>query len=250
MENFGLLKKFCHHEGLFLSKSARDTNNGELLCLEVRTLEPRGKGVIFTKTKWYRQGTISREKVLNLLSYEFFESVGIPLVSEAYWVGVPVQEKPQQPKIHKNLEHPQKPVRRQPIAVPQAAVDAELDQILDNALEETDLEEGETTEETHLGEGAPPVRDFMDMMNLAGQIPDQSLQGMMSAFATPGGLAQMGNLLQNPGFLGFISPVMTAMMANMPKPKAKEENGGGGPTDQDQPLDPVDPTELPEAEEV
>lgn len=242
-----MLKKFCHHEGLFLSKSARDTNNGELLCLEVRTLEPRGKGVIFTKTKWYRQGTISREKVLNLLSYEFFESVGIPLVSEAYWVGVNVQEKSQQSKII------QKPIRKQPIAVPQAAVDAELDQILDNALEETDLEEGETIGDCdgfQVTEGQPPVRNFMDMMNLAGQVPDQSLQGMMSAFATPGGLAQVGNLLQNPAVLGFISPMMTAMMASMPKPKAREENGGGEPTNQDQPLDPVDPTELPEAEEV
>jgi hypothetical protein len=228
------------------------------LCLEVRTLEPRGKGVIFTKTKWYRQGSISREKVLNLLSYEFFESAGIPLVSESYWVGVPVQEKPQQPKIHKNLEgvrpqgeHFQKPVRRQHIAVPQAAVDAELDQILDNALEETDLEEGETIGDRdgfQVTEGQPPVRDFMDMMNLAGQIPDQSLQGMMSAFATPGGLAQMGNLLQNPGFLGFISPVMTAMMANMPKPPnsgSKEEKGDEELTEQ-----PLDPAELPVAEEV
>lgn len=249
MENFSLLKKFCLRENLFVSKTTRDTNNGEFLCLEVRWLEQRGHGVLFTKTKWFPKNTISREKVLNLLSYQFFKSFGIPIVSESYWTGAPapVPKSQPQPKI-------QKRVKRQPAQNLQSSFDAELDQILDGAIEDY-KEEGATVEDSRLADGVPPVHNFMDMMNLAGQIPDQSFQGMMSAFSTPGGLAQVGNLLQNPAVLGLLSPIMTSMMQAIPKPPGSmpkdDEEQTDHPSKDGQPLvQPLDSTDLPEAEEV
>jgi hypothetical protein len=69
------LKKFCKNEGLFIQKIIRDTNNGKLVTLEIRTLKPPGKGVVFLKSKWCLTGEMAPEKMLDVIALEFFDSM-------------------------------------------------------------------------------------------------------------------------------------------------------------------------------
>lgn len=233
MTEFRLLKKFCLSEGLHLSKSAKDTNNGELVSMEVRALDSRGGAkIVFSKTKWYPRGVVSREKVLNLLSYECFESLGVPVVNERYWVASEESAlRPAMPPVARvnKLAETLRNLPKEGKHSPSPSLDDQIDQILENGPADTGETEGEGT----IAETAPPVNNFMDMMGLMGQVQDQSPQGMFAALSTPGGLSQIGSLLKDPQFLNFASPMISMMAGGMfPKPpsgypKAGEDNEGG-----------------------
>lgn len=203
---YATLKKFCHQEGFYHIKPNRDTNNGVLVLLEVRTSKTPGQGVIFSKVKWFKKGCNVKDNILNLLAYEFFESVGVPLVNHDYWL-VSGSETKSQKKIK--------------ISTPKVDLEQTktFDDQLDDALAEAeaDFEATEEVGEEKSGVATvkPPATNPMafmgDFAKMMGGIQDQSLPGLMSALSTPGGLEQVGALLQNPMMNQMMSMTLGSM---------------------------------------
>lgn len=228
---YATLKKFCHQEGFYHIKPNRDTNNGVLVLLEVRTSKTPGQGVIFSKVKWFKKGCNVKDNILNLLAYEFFESVGVPLVNHDYWL-VSGSETKSQKKVK--------------VAASKVEADVEktFDDQLDDALAEAEAEDLASLEEEKSGVATvkPPATNPMDFFGgfakMMGGIQDQSLPGMMAALSTPGGLEQVGALLQNPMMNQMMSMTLGSMF-QAPKGVVQENMGDTDET-----------AEIPEAIEV
>lgn len=209
---YATLKKFCYQEGFYHIKPNRDTNNGVLVLLEVRTSKTPGQGVIFSKVKWFKKGCNVKDNILNLLAYEFFESVGVPLVNQDYWLASENEPKPQKkPKV--KVTTPKMDLEQ---------VEKTFDDQLDDALAEAEADVAETEvaedvreEKSGVATAKPPVTNPMafmgDFAKMMGGIQDQSLPGMMAALSTPGGLDQVGSLLQNP----MMNQMMSAVLGGM-----------------------------------
>jgi len=194
MNAFEALKAFCTKEGLFYAKFERDTNNGKLVTLQVSSVHKMsksfGKFSIFRKSKWCASESANIEKMIQMLSADFFTEVGVSTFNVDYWgVGQEAEEKtPSQPK--------KKKVKKQKKAV---GLDKQIDKILS--------EEG--SDET------PESEDLSETLgNLVGGISDKSPAGLFEALSTEGGLEEVGRLLQNPNMTKMISPMM-AMMGGM-----------------------------------
>lgn len=200
---YATLKRFCHQEGFIYTKRARDTNNGVLVLLEVRTGKAEGQGAIFSKVKWFKQTSNLKDNIFNLLAFEFFEAIGVPLVNSEYWlVGT----------------KPQKKITPQKIEIKEALT---FEEQLDEALAEAEDEPEPTRENTvEIKNPADPTKVLGDFSKMMSGIEDQSFNGLMTALSTPGGLAQVGGLLQNPMF----SQIMSGMMGGLAVPPAAQVN--------------------------
>lgn len=209
-----VLKSFCLQEGLPLPiRRVKDTNNGFFACLEVRT---NNSDVIFSKTKWVKSSLISKDKVFNLLAFEFLESVGVPLVNDSYWLTTtPDLENGQTPDkedlVERKIKSPTKPKGQKPKASkpkrrimvvpenPEDQFDKALDEALDDALNDYAVRSEDSDEQNKVELPQNAMMDALGpFLKMASGIKDQSPQGFFEAMTTEGGLTQLGSLLQNP----------------------------------------------------
>ena len=210
---YSILKKFCHQEGLYHTKRPKDTNNGSFVFLEVRTNKTEGQGVIFSKVKWFMKGCVVKNNIFNLLAFEFFEAVGVSLVNSEYWLTSKREVKPQKrSEIGPGVE------------IDERTFDDQLDDALAEAEAEAELGEvdDQTKSPTVKAPETNPMSFLGDFTKMMGGIKNQSLPGMMEALSTPGGLNQVGAMLQNPMFNQMMS-VMVGGVFQAPKEAVQEE---------------------------
>lgn len=228
-----ILKSFCLQEGLPLPiRQVKDTNNGFFACLEVRTSK---SDVIFSKTKWVKSSAISKDKVFNLLAFEFLESVGIPLINNSYWLNSTSdseinedsvtegerKSKSQKPKSQKPKASKPKRKIQAPPENPQDQFDKVLDEALDDVLDEVPEE---STTQMSLDPSQNPMMEVLGpFLKMTSGIKDQSPQGFFEAMTTEGGLSQLGTLLQNPMMAKMMSGAIGAVTSVAPEEEKGEE---------------------------
>jgi len=199
--SFVHLKKFCSNEGLYYSKLVQDTNNGKIVTLQVRKFKTLHKAVIFSKSKWIpvdANFVSSQEKVINLLSFQFFEETGLPSPNLEYW-GLSSLSSAREEEEEEVEEVPIKPKSFMTKKKLDSDIEKQIDQILDE-------EEGEILVQSN------PLEDIMKMV---GGINDPSPEGIFQGLSTPGGLQGIGKMLQNPAMNAMMSNMMMMMMPGM-----------------------------------
>ncbi len=220
--SFRNLKAFLEKENLFHSKIARDTNNGRIITLEVRTVKmPVGKEVIFVGRRWYTPGEYSEVKIMDSLASEFFRTIGMtpPLNLEAWGLDVERAEKKvsDEEEVEEVIPKTQK-IKKSPFAkkakakihgvrvAPKSSKEEEddINSQIDKILEEED-------EEIH------EMNPMEKLMGVTEGIKDMSPSGMLEALSTPGGLGKIGSALQDPAILAMLGPMMSHMMSAMPQ---------------------------------